>query len=186
MKWKRPYTSGSRNLDRSSASWLVHAKPAKILANLQRFLQHKAQGLPEMFKSFTRVHCYSRISFPLLTLQIDHRLRHRSTLVLLLRVLLQPENSCIPSSYCNELASNKNSTISVPFIRLLWHRPNNMRQLRRDHRLPNWEERSIFTELHTWVGSHEDLITKLDYRKTPKQKIHPNQKSSKTSTLPNA
>jgi hypothetical protein len=36
------------------------------------------------------------------------------------------------------------------------------------------------------VGSHEDLISELDCRKTPKQKAHPNQNSSNTPTLPNA
>jgi len=45
----------------------------RFMPNLQKFLQHKAQGLPEMLKSFTSVHCYSRRSLPLLALQIDHR-----------------------------------------------------------------------------------------------------------------
>lgn len=48
-----------------------------------------------------------------------------------------------------------------------------MRQLRRDHHLP-WTAHM--------AGSHDDLITKLDFRKTRKQKAHPHQKSSKTST----
>ena len=72
-----------------------------FITNLQIFLQHKAPGLPEMFKSFTRVDCYSRRSLPLLILQIRPPLRHPSTLEPFSGVLLQPENSCLPSSYCN-------------------------------------------------------------------------------------
>ena len=53
------------------------------------------------------------------------------------------------NSYCNELASNNNSsTISTPFIRLLWHRPKNMREIRRDHHLPNREDGRLSRRLY--------------------------------------